>query len=646
MEPVREQEPPRDSQPEKLPIFDAGIFTIEFLPTSPEGLQIQTDKSLMRHAPNTPLPEARRIRKERDREPLKFRTGEGFKPKIGIRNLRRDGDEITVDTIPVTFPTYKAISNPGESEESLSVSNPAATAGILLTTEADGSHKIVLQHRSPKNFFFGDIPGASVAGYLDGELSGAVMKPIDTAGVKSNLSKELEEELGISEDAISANIISGISKDKTKIHDEFLLFGKLNISVDQVRENVERRAKEKRPNDEFDFEGKYFIIDGTPEAIYKLLTEVQCPLPPTHTAAFVAAGYNLVLERDGLANAQNWMGKLEAGIKINYEDIDRRVKEYWQLHPDLIEKKPDDKPTRNIHNYDPTYTPSDQGLPDITSELVRVGLIESPQSKEIEHQPDKAWLFDVDGVITNPTEKEITEPEIITEIINRLKKGEPVSLVSGRALPWLREQVVSKILSEADDKSILDNFFVSAEFGGVSVHFENGVEVDDIDQNVSVPRELLQQLIDLVNGEFSDVAFVDPEKVTHFTAEMQKGVSMEEFKKRQLELSQKMVQILGDNTSLEIHNDRIATNVKNKNLNKHLAIQKVLTWLDKRGIDPKKFEVFGDSESDFEMGRELANQGREFTFVYVGESVPQNLPFEVIHHGNVDRGTREYLQNN
>lgn len=403
MEPKDEMIQPQAKEIKELdPVFDAGVFTLELLPTSPEGLQIQTDKSLMRHAPNTPLPEATRIRTERDKEPKKFRVGPGFKPKLGIRNIRRNGDLITVDTIPVTFPTYKAIS---ESTESLSISNPAATAGILITTEADGTHKIVLQHRSPNNYFYGDIPGASVAGYLDGERNGAILKPLTTEGVNNNLTKELEEELGIPEDKIQANIISGIAKDKVKIHDEFLLFGKLNISTEQLRELVEKRAKEKRPNDDFNFEGKYFVIDGTPEAIFKLLTEVQCPLPPTHAAAFTAAGYNLVLGRDGLEAAKAWMGKLEIAIRINYEDINRRVREYWQSNPDKIIQKPENKPDRNVNGYDPAYLPQDQGLPDITSELERVGLIEKQISKESETIPEHAWLFDVDGVITNPTEK-------------------------------------------------------------------------------------------------------------------------------------------------------------------------------------------------------------------------------------------------
>ena len=37
--------------------------------------------------------------------------------------------------------------------------------------------------------------------------------------------------------------------------------------------------------------------------------------------------------------------------------------------------KPDKKPDRKIHGYDQSYLPQDQGLPEITSELKRIGLI-------------------------------------------------------------------------------------------------------------------------------------------------------------------------------------------------------------------------------------------------------------------------------
>ena len=129
--------------------FNAGNFTIDFLTPSLEGLTVQTRQCLLRHGPGTPLPGAKRIRRERDREPKKWRIGLGFAPKVGIRHPEKLVDVLSFDIQPVTFPTYSAINSLADPLDELNISNPAATATILFTTEDDGSHRIVLQHRSP-----------------------------------------------------------------------------------------------------------------------------------------------------------------------------------------------------------------------------------------------------------------------------------------------------------------------------------------------------------------------------------------------------------------------------------------------------------------------------------------------------------------
>ncbi len=270
--------------------------------------------------------------------------------------------------------------------------------------------------------------------------------------------------------------------------------------------------------------------------------------------------------------------------------------------------------------------------------------------KETLTQPQNAWLFDVDGVITNPLEKSITEPDMIPEIIKRLQANEPVSIVSGRALPWLLDRVVSKIEERVGDKKLLENLFVSAEFGGVSIRYQNGEQIKIVDETVGLPQDLMDSISSLVIKDCGDVAFVDPEKVTHFTAEMKGGVSIDEFRLRQHELSARLREIVETSSQageLEVNNDRIATNVKNKRLNKHLAIQKVLEWLKNRRVNPQTFHVFGDSRSDLEMGHELHMQGKSLRFIYVGEEDLGEMPFEVIRPSeHVDRGTIEYLQAN
>ena len=80
---------------------------------------------------------AKKIRQVRDVEREKFRIGPGFALKVGIRNPEQSGRILSFDIQPVTYPTYRAINNKTDPEEELSISNPSATAEVLLTTESE-----------------------------------------------------------------------------------------------------------------------------------------------------------------------------------------------------------------------------------------------------------------------------------------------------------------------------------------------------------------------------------------------------------------------------------------------------------------------------------------------------------------------------
>lgn len=369
------------TQSSKVPEFDGGSFTIDYLSTSQEGFEIVTKESLLRHPPNTPLPEAERIKVERDRESKARRIGDGFKPLVGLRDIEVDGNTLKFDIKPVTFPTYKAISSPKENLFSLDVSTPTGTALALLTSEQDGSSKLIVQHRDPKkNFFYGDIPGASVAGMLVGKLdrdqeNRGRLIPITTETIKDNIRKnEAVEEIGLDSEDFSEIKVIGLALDLVRIHNEFLLFAKSPLTAQQLEEKAKENSKRKKENN-FDFDEKFYVIDGTPEAIETLLTKVKCPLPPTHTATFVAAGYSLMIESDGLEAANAWKARMEQGIRDNYEQMDRMVELFYQQKPEALNDIPEGKPPRNPNGYEPAYLPQQQGLPDIDSEFKRVGLI-------------------------------------------------------------------------------------------------------------------------------------------------------------------------------------------------------------------------------------------------------------------------------
>ncbi len=306
----------------------------------------------------------------------------GMMGKVGFSDLDIDDqtNEVTVVVKSVPFQTYRVFASPEESTDLQALSRAAATSMIVRT--ADG--KIIIQHRSTRNATYADIPGASVAGMLDAGIESPTRKkgtpdPVDTASVKANIEKEADEELGLEREDLDEIRIAGVAYDKIKIHDEFLLLADSHLTFDQVKEKA-KTANRNRKLGDADFEEKFVAIEGSPRAIETILTQVHCPLPPTHAAALVAAGYSLVLQQDGLQAANEWRDRLQTGVKENYRQMDEMVSTYYDEHPQALADVPErykDRhvPHRNLRGYTPAYLPEEQGLPGFEEEMRRVDLL-------------------------------------------------------------------------------------------------------------------------------------------------------------------------------------------------------------------------------------------------------------------------------
>lgn len=260
-----------------------------------------------------------------------------------------------------------------------------------------------------------------------------------------------------------------------------------------------------------------------------------------------------------------------------------------------------------------------------------------------------AWVFDVDGVITSLQTRKVEHPKIIQKIVEKLERGEPVGIITGSELPWLLKNVIEPIEQQTRDKQILDLLHIETEFGGVSVTYLNGIKHESVDNRFSLPQELLEKAGKIVEVEFNDLVFIPP-KQTHFTAELKWTIDPKDFKERQKKLAEKLQELvdeLGLSEQVDIHQDALAVNIRNKKLNKHLAADKSLEWLSRKGLEPDFFYVFGDSQSDLEIGSELHNQGKKLKFIYTGKDDVENYPFEIIKSNKLyDEGTLEYLLGN
>lgn len=260
-----------------------------------------------------------------------------------------------------------------------------------------------------------------------------------------------------------------------------------------------------------------------------------------------------------------------------------------------------------------------------------------------------AYFFDVDGVLSG-LKREINL-ELIGKLAHIIMGGEPLGLISGRGLMWQVEHVVKPLedyvsRKENDYTHIIDNLFVSGEFGGVSILHKYGERITTIDETVTLPADLRQRLIDLA-GQYSDIVFAETEKQTMMSMPSKQHISEDSFRKLKPEVIARCQELIQNNPAFEIHSDRFSINIKHKKADKRYATGQVVDWLSSKGLHPHKFFAFGDSISDLDIGVELYERNLPMEFVFVGrkeELDGQNIRFPyVVTKEDFDLGTLEYF---
>lgn len=597
--------------------------------------------------------------------------------KVGIESAQLIGNALYIDTRPVSYPAYGKLSRPGMNSEVEDISSATGVCAVVRTAD----NKFLLQYRAELkveevdgvkktsgNASYGGIPGASVAGLLDGKLDHertrtdskgqtvhdrGKLQPVTTQTIQQRITEEGSQEVGLGEGQVEYRIV-GLAHDKTKPHHEFLLLGSTKLTAEDVLKQA-RQTKKNQKLSEKDFEEKFVPIDATPEAIETLLTKVKCPLPPTHLAAYVAAGYALVLEQGGKEAAEIWKKEMQMKITENYNDINRKVMTHYQKHPELLEKKDDKRPPRNSQGYSADYTPSEQGLPTFDAEVIRTGLVKPEMSEQIEvdtlektAKPNKIWMLDIDGVITNATSHEIEQPIIIDTILKSLRNGEPVALNTGRTLNFALQHVVPELLNAGLTDEELANFYAVGEKGATTLWYKDGKFHMWRDKDLVVDESLREDLDKFVTLQVGDTMFPGEPKPSMLSPQLKEKLSPDLVEKFEQEDHMKvylyakaLIESRGLQGTYRVDKTKIAVDIEHARMGKQLGAQRILDWLSRRNIDPKHFIGVGDSGSDAQMADEVYKEmqkksrfGRptvEFIFAGNRESftkylVSQDLP--------------------
>lgn len=591
--------------------------------------------------------------------------------KVGLRNIHVDPNNpnhIEADAALTDYVSYILFATPETTGALAELASPTGVAMALITSDK----RLVLQHRAtetldyisgkkkPGNMMYGDIPGVSVGGMADASLREKGRTPgtpdsVSDESLMNSVLKEAGEELGIGPEHFSSKKIVGIARDHVKPHNEILFLGTTTLSSSQLRAESQHSTRNKNLS-AADLEEKHLDIEATPEAIKTLLTEVKSPLASTHAAAYVAAGHALMLERSGEAAATSWLNDMEKLIAENYRKMDEIVQVYYQMHPEATSIIPERLwtkqviPERSLNKYNPTFTPEEQGLPNLEDELVRTGLI-----AETRNHLTKALLFDVDGVLTHPSKKRVTNPALFDELIGRLTSGEYIALNTGRSTTWLATNFLAPLLDRVEDPAILSRLFCVGEKGGTwaTISPDKRVSHGKVD-SIALPEDLKKQVEDLVTTKYAGYMFYDATKETMISVEMVDGGDIEEFQHQQQMFAadvQAILHKLEKEKSYRVDATTIATDIENPHVSKALGARRFIEYLKSQDTDyaSAQFEAYGDSPSDTAMGDELARLKLDTTFVFVGNpaKLAETSPYyPVVKSEGYDDATLRYLIQN
>lgn len=287
--------------------------------------------------------------------------------------------------------------------------------------------------------------------------------------------------------------------------------------------------------------------------------------------------------------------------------------------------------------------------------------MENPGTIETEiKKPKTAYLFDIDGVLTNPYDKKINETEILDQIIKRLEQNNPVGLNTGRSLEFIVKNVLDPLEEKITDKKLLQNIIAFGEKGAVWINYDkNNQKVIEVDEDLQVPKEIQNTVREIIKqSQYSEVMSYDETKMTMISLELlskekliENNKTFEDFKKIQIKLVEELNNLMisfDKNNLFKVDLTRIAIDIENKNVGKALGAEKFVDQLNKNEINPQQFISFGDSPSDFEMHQKLQNLGKKSQFIYVGDKddlLTKNQDGVFYTQKQIDQGTLEFLKN-
>lgn len=261
-------------------------------------------------------------------------------------------------------------------------------------------------------------------------------------------------------------------------------------------------------------------------------------------------------------------------------------------------------------------------------------------------QQQNIYVFDLDGVITNPEDSSV-DNTCVEQLYALLEQNTCVAVNTGRSFAWVNENLL-QALSNMGGHEHFDHLFIVCEKGGESLIWQDGAFRELPSRfalgvaGVAKCKQVFDEAADSL-----DTMFWDSTKQTMATIEKKPDADLATFHEQQITLVDKLKQAF-QGQDVRIDGTTIATDVELPSAGKHAGAELIYEWLLRRAAtEQASFICFGDSKSDYEMARYFSDQGNATTFVFVGK---QDVVFEehtgvLLHRtqSNYSLGTREYF---
>jgi hydroxymethylpyrimidine pyrophosphatase-like HAD family hydrolase len=264
-------------------------------------------------------------------------------------------------------------------------------------------------------------------------------------------------------------------------------------------------------------------------------------------------------------------------------------------------------------------------------------------------------VFDLDGVVTDPTNLNYDVDEDIIEVVAKdLRQSIPVAFNTGRTVSWVEAQVLPLLTSVSP--RALSLLAIVGEKGGVVAEFDGQAWHSSIDDKLSLPNGFRAEALKILDRDreghaLKEYMFWDEGKLTMGSFEKHPSVPLEDFRSHQRELTTDL-EILMQSFSMsdfKLDVGLIATDVEHISAGKHKGAEQIAAWLSRHQITPKSYLTFGDSPTDALMAAAFSSNGTPTSFVYVGDRRKYTPPADaayksIIMEGKYAKDTLAYLR--